>query len=149
MTDEGLRAALEARLGTLPLMVHMGSDYPTQALPKAELLDLLAAHRAEVVDPTRIAEVLADHQLQDGVGKWLGQYRTEHTCDCGAPVVTNAHAEVSLLAARVAHQADALIAAGVFRDSGPVVPDHVHCEHNETRQDDYGATRCTHCGLVF
>jgi hypothetical protein len=49
VSDEGLRAALEARLESLPLMVHMGNDYPTQALPKAELLDLLAAH-----PPTRI-----------------------------------------------------------------------------------------------
>lgn len=49
MSDEGLRAALQARLESLPLMLYMGSDYPTQALPKAELLDLLAAH-----PPTRI-----------------------------------------------------------------------------------------------
>lgn len=49
MSDEGLRAALQARLESLPLMVHIGNDYPTQALPKAELLDLLAAH-----PPTRI-----------------------------------------------------------------------------------------------
>lgn len=49
MSDEGLRAALQARLESLPLMLHVGNDYPTQALPKAELLDLLAAH-----PPTRI-----------------------------------------------------------------------------------------------
>ncbi len=44
MSDAGLREALEKRLESLPLMVHVGNDYPTQALPKAELLDLLAAH---------------------------------------------------------------------------------------------------------
>ena len=49
MSDEGLRAALQARLESMPLMVHLGSDYPTQALPKAELLDLLALH-----PPTRV-----------------------------------------------------------------------------------------------
>jgi hypothetical protein len=61
----------------------------------------------------RIAEVLAEHQIQDGPGTNLGQYRTEYTCECGAPVVTDVHAEVSLLAARVTHQAEALLAAGV------------------------------------
>ena len=49
MSDEGLRAALVARLESLPVMVHVGNDYPTEALPKAELLDLLALH-----PPTRI-----------------------------------------------------------------------------------------------
>jgi len=49
MSDEGLRAALVARLESLPLMVHLGNDYPTQALPKADLLDLLALH-----PPTRV-----------------------------------------------------------------------------------------------
>lgn len=38
-----LRDALEARLGTLPVMRH-DNGYPSQALPKADLLDLLALH---------------------------------------------------------------------------------------------------------
>ena len=42
-----------------------------------------------------------------------------------------------------------LFAAGLFRDAGPTVPDHVHCEHRETQPDEYGAMRCTYCGLVF
>lgn len=38
-----LRTALEARLGSLPRMQH-DNGYPVEALPKAELLDLLALH---------------------------------------------------------------------------------------------------------
>lgn len=33
--------------------------------------------------------------------------------------------------------------------ANPVVPDSVHCEHRDLGTDDYGATRCNHCGLVF
>lgn len=32
---------------------------------------------------------------------------------------------------------------------GPVVPDSHYCEHSDLGVDDYGATRCNHCGLVF
>ncbi|HEY3559697.1 MAG TPA: hypothetical protein VGL05_19645 [Kribbella sp.] len=32
---------------------------------------------------------------------------------------------------------------------GPVVPDSYHCEHRDLGVDDYGATRCNHCGQVF
>jgi hypothetical protein len=46
MSDQSLREALEKRLGSLPLVQHE-NGYPVQALPKAELLDLLAAHPAE------------------------------------------------------------------------------------------------------
>lgn len=42
-----LREALENCLGTLPVMSENG--YPVQALPKSELLDLLAMHPAEPV----------------------------------------------------------------------------------------------------
>lgn len=48
MSDEGLRAALEAKLATLPVMTH-DNGYPVQAMPKVELLDLLTMH-----PPTRI-----------------------------------------------------------------------------------------------
>lgn len=75
---------------------------------------------APVADPARITEVLADHQIHDGVGKNLGQYRTEYTCDCGASVITDGHAEVSLLAARVVHQSDVLLATGTFRSEAEV-----------------------------
>lgn len=45
MSEIGLRAALEKRLGSLPVMLHE-NRYPVEALPKAELLDLLAIHPA-------------------------------------------------------------------------------------------------------
>lgn len=53
MSDDSLRQALEKRLGTLPVMQH-DNGYPVQALPKADLLSLLALHPAEhaaVLDP--------------------------------------------------------------------------------------------------
>lgn len=62
MTDQGLRAALEKQLETLPTLGYE-NGYPVQALPKAELLSLLAAHPAEpaprpLLDPQAVAEIV-------------------------------------------------------------------------------------------
>jgi len=46
MSDQSLRDALEKRLSTLPVMAY-GNGYMVEALPKAELLGMLAAHPAE------------------------------------------------------------------------------------------------------
>lgn len=62
-----------------------------------------------MIDRDQVCEVLAYHQLRPGVGRWLGQYRTEYTCECGAYVVTNAHAEISRTAALAMHQTDVLM----------------------------------------
>lgn len=47
MSDQTLREALERELATLPVMRYDSNEYPTQALAKARLLDLLAMHPAE------------------------------------------------------------------------------------------------------
>jgi len=43
MSDEGLRAALEAKLASLPVMAY-DNGYRVQAMPKVDLLDLLTMH---------------------------------------------------------------------------------------------------------
>jgi hypothetical protein len=102
----GLRAALERALGSLPVMTHdtvprSDRGYRTQALPKAQLLDMLAAHPEEpisVVSRERVAEVLYQGMV--------GQAFLQHP----EPQRTRFTRQIASL------QVDALLAAGVFRD---------------------------------
>lgn len=57
---QSLRGALEKRLGLLPVMRHE-NGYPVQALPKAELLDLLAAYPSD--SPVDMADDELIHEI--------------------------------------------------------------------------------------
>lgn len=56
----GLREALEKRLPGLPVLGYE-NGYPTQALPKAELLSLLAAHPADPATDERTVPEDCNH----------------------------------------------------------------------------------------
>lgn len=76
MSGESLRAALERRLETLPKLGYE-NGYPVQALPKAELLGLLAAHPAEPApdrqpsDAAVEAAAKASYEVLASVWRWL------------------------------------------------------------------------------
>lgn len=60
-----LREALESRLETLPMMSH-SNGYPVQALPKTELLDLLAMYPADPPASPRFCTKTPGCRLADG-----------------------------------------------------------------------------------
>jgi hypothetical protein len=64
----GLRESLEKALVVgLPVMRYEASEYPTEALPKAQLLDLLALHKDDTAVRRAVAEQIVNAAKDEAV----------------------------------------------------------------------------------
>lgn len=146
----GLREALEKTLGSLPVMTYdtaprTGYGYRTQALPKAQLLDLLAAYPVEPAPVATICPECTERQVR------LSSTHTGlFTCAaCGrqwlfkeAPVADRKHIAANVLGPAICMPdwslldlADALLAAGVFRSEAEVKAEALEEEAARTYRD--------------
>lgn len=147
ITDAAVVAAAEALLaagfvdpddGTIPKWLSDGNPIPVWTHPSEAVKVALAAALPHLegatpaIDRRRVEQVLRDRLVDSNFNDNLHEPMRTQTIDTWVDVL-----------------AGALFSAGLLHEAGPVVPDHVHCDHDDTRPDDYGATRCTHCGLVF